>query len=152
MPAINPDHPEKSEPRLLARVHEKIRLKHLSPRTEKSYSRWIVGFIKHHKLCQPAVMGRDEVTEYLSYLATGRKVAASTQNQALAALLFLYREVLGLDLLWLDELVRAKPTKRLPAVLSQSEVRLLLNNLNGLHHTMSLLLYGARFRLFEIIT
>ena len=96
-------------------------------------------------------MGQDEVTEFLSYLATRRKVAASTQNQALAALLFLYREVLGVELSWLDKLVRAKPRQRLPVVLSRGEVRLLLNNLNGLHHTMSLLLYGAGLRVTECV-
>ena len=150
----NPTEPHKEphkEPRLLEKVHEKIRLKHLSPRTEESYSRWIVDFIKHNKMRYPATMGKDEVTAYLSHLATRRKVAASTQNQALAALLFLYQEVLGVDLPWLDELVRAKPSRRLPVVLSRDEVRLLLNNLNGLTHTMSLLLYGAGLRVNECV-
>lgn len=96
-------------------------------------------------------MGGDEVTQFLSYLATHRKVSASTQNQALAALLFLYKEVLGVDLPWMDELVRAKPSPRLPVVLSRQEVRLLLSNLNGLHHTMSLLLYGAGLRVNECV-
>lgn len=139
------------KPRLLERFHQTIQLKHLSSRTEESYRRWIIAFLKHHKMKHPGTMGRDEITEFLSYLATKRKVAASTQNQALAALLFLYREVLGVDLPWLNEVVRAKPGRRLPVVLSRQEVRLLLNNLNGRHHTMTLLLYGAGLRVNECV-
>lgn len=143
--------PAPEEPRLLARVHEMILLKHLSPRTEQSYTRWIVGFIRFHAMRHPALMGRDEVTAYLTHLATRRKVAAATQNQALAALLFLYQDVLKVDLPWLDGLVRAKPSRRLPVVLSRAEARLLLNNLSGLNHTMSLLLYGAGLRVNECV-
>jgi integron integrase len=138
-------------PRLLERVHQRIKLKHLSPRTEKSYARWIRGFIKFHRMRHPGLMGHDEVTAYLTHLATQRKVAASTQNQALSALLFLYQEVLGVDLPWLDNLVRAKPSKRLPVVLTRQEVGRLLNQMHGLTHTMALLLYGAGLRVNECV-
>lgn len=143
--------PTPEEPRLLARVHEMILLKHLSPRTEQSYTRWIVGFIRFHDMRHPALMGRDEVTAYLTHLATRRKVAAATQNQALAALLFLYQDVLKVELPWLDEVVRAKASRRLPVVLSRAETRLLLTKLSGLNHTMSLLLYGAGLRVNECV-
>jgi integron integrase len=145
------EHESPSQPRLLDRIHNRIRLKNLSHRTEKSYSRWIVCFIRFHKMRHPATMGNREVTAFLSHLAVHRKVASSTQNQALAALLFLYRDVLGVDLPWLDEVVRAKPSKRLPVVLSRAEVRLLLSNLAGTAHLMSLLLYGAGLRVNECV-
>jgi integrase len=97
----------------------------------------------------PAEMGPDEITAFLSFLATHNRVAASTQNQALSALLFLYREVLAVELPWLDGLVRAKPPQRLPVVLSREEVRALLGELHGVSLLMALLLYGAGLRLLE---
>jgi integron integrase len=140
-----------AEPRLLDRVHEMIQLKHLSQATEKSYVRWIKDYIRFSGTQHPATMGQKEVTRFLSYLATKRKVAASTQNQALAALLFLYRDVLGVTLPWLDDLIRAKPSQRLPVVLSRSEVRQLLENVRGKCQVMSLLLYGAGLRVNECV-
>jgi len=99
----------------------------------------------------PREMGARQVTEFLSYLASGRGVSASTQNQALSGLLFLYKDVLGVDLPWLDDLVRAKPRRRLPVVLSREEVALLLARMTGREHLMTTLLYGSGLRLLECV-
>ena len=97
-----------SQPRLLDRVREEMRLRHYSLRTEKTYSEWIKRYILFHDKRHPSGMGETEITAFLTWLATDRKVAASTQNQALAALLFLYKNVLGVELDWLDGIVRAR--------------------------------------------
>lgn len=138
-----------NNPKLLDRVRDAIRVRHYSRRTETAYVGWIVRYIRFHDLRHPSEMGADEVTAFLSHLASRRKVSASTQNQALAGLLFLYRDVLGIDLPWLDDLVRAKPRRRLPVVLSREEITLLLEQMNGLTHLMALLLYGSGLRLLE---
>ncbi len=143
------DRPRSEKPRLLERVRSMIRLKHYSKRTEKAYIGWIKRFIQFHDLKHPSSLAGKEVTEFLSYLAVDRKVSASTQNQALAAILFLYRDVLSVDLPWLDKVVRAKPKMNLPVVLSRSEVRLLLAHLEGIYHLMATLLYGSGLRLLE---
>ena len=109
--------------RLLDRVRAMVRARHYSRRTEKSYVAWIRRFILYHGKRHPLGMGAAEVTQYLSSLATERNVAASTQNQALSALLFLYRDVLGQDMPWLDDVVRARRSVRLPVVLTRDEVR-----------------------------
>lgn len=106
-------------PGLLDRVREKIRLKHYSLRTEEAYTDWIKRFILHHGKRHPDGMGAVEVAAFLTHLAVAGKVAASTQNQAKSALLFLYREVLEIDLPWLDNVERAKAPKRLPVVLTR---------------------------------
>src|SRR5262245_36233151 len=111
------------QPKLLDRVRTAARLRHLSARTESAYSGWIRRFVVFSGLRHPREMGAAEVTRFLSSLATEAGVSASTQNQALAALLFLYREVLRQDLPWLDGLVRAETPERLPVVLSRAEVR-----------------------------
>ena len=103
--------------------------------------RW---FIRHHGLRHPRELGAAEVEGFLSWLATERDVAAATQNQALAALLFLYRELLGLDLPWFTELVRSKRPVRLPVVLTRAEVQRLLAQMDGMRWLMASLLYGAR--------
>src|SRR2546428_13392864 len=113
------------KPRLLDRVRDAIRARHYSRRTEKAYVAWIRRYIFFHGKRHPAEMGAPELTRFLTSLAVDRNVAASTQNQALSALLFLYREVLELDLPWLDDVVRAKRPHRLPIVLTREEVRAL---------------------------
>lgn len=138
-------------PRLIDRVRAAIRSRHYSRRTEKAYWFWIRYFILHNNKRHPAEMGAAEVTAFLSWLATERNVAAATQNQALAALLFLYKAVLERDLPWFDDLVRAKRPVRLPVVLSEAEVRKLLEQLDGVTWMMAGLLYGAGLRLQECL-
>ena len=137
------------KPRLLDRVREAIRTRHYSRRTEKAYVHWIKRYIFFHGKRHPAEMGAPEVTAFLTSLAVHDKVAASTQNQALSALLFLYREVLGVELPWLDDVVRAKRPQYLPVVLTRDEVRAVLQRLDGVPRLMALLLYGAGLRLLE---
>jgi site-specific recombinase XerD len=108
--------------RLLDQVREKLRVKHYSSRTEQAYLDWIKRFILFHGKRHPETMGNREVSAFISHLATHRNVAASTQNQALSALVFLYQEVLGRELGWLDDLERAKRPARLPVVLTPAEV------------------------------
>jgi integron integrase len=138
-------------PRLLDRVREAIRLRHYSRRTERAYVAWIRRYILFHGKRHPADMGAEEVSSFLSSLAVESRVSASTQNQALGALLFLYGPVLGLDLPWLDDLVRARRPQRLPAVLSRDEIRTVLLALQGTHRLMVVLLYGAGLRLLECV-
>jgi integron integrase len=135
--------------RLLDRVREAIRARHYSRRTEKTYVAWIRRYILFHGKRHPAEMGATEITQFLSALAVKEKVAASTQNQALSALLFLYRGVLEQNLPWLDDIVRAKRPERLPVVLTREEVRAVLDRLHGVPRLMGLLLYGAGLRLLE---
>jgi integron integrase len=141
--------PPSRRPRLLDRVREAIRAKHYSRRTEKAYVHWIRRFIFFHGRRHPAEMGAPEVTAFLTSLAVQGKVAASTQNLALSALLFLYREVLGVDLPWLEDVVRAKRPQYLPVVPTRDETRAVLQRLNGMPRIMALLLYGAGLRLLE---
>ena len=148
--SISEAQPEK--PRLLDQVRASIRTKHhYSPRTEKAYVHWIKRFIYFTGKRHPRELGAAEVSAFLSYLATARNVAAATQNQALSALLFLYTQVLQLDLPWLEGMVRAKRPVRLPVVLSESEVRALLAELEGSRWLMASLLYGAGLRLRECL-
>src|SRR6266496_4198849 len=137
------------KPRLLDRVREAIRARHYSRRTEKTYVAWIRRYIFFHDKRHPAEMGAPEITRFLTSLAVDGKVAASTQNQALSALLFLYRAVLELDLPWLDGVVRAKRPQRLPVVFTREEVRAVLQPLEGVSRLMAHLLYGAGLRLLE---
>ena len=118
--------PQGRKPRLLEQVHQAVRQLHYSRRTEDAYVHWIKRFIYWSGRRHPATLGEAEVTAFLSHLAAERNVAASTQNQALAALLFLYKRVLGRDLGWFDDLVRAKRPVRVPVVLSRGEVNALL--------------------------
>jgi integron integrase len=141
--------PAPRPPRLLDRVREAIRLRHGSRSTEKSYVGWIRRYILFHGKRHPAEMGAPEVTRFLSSLAVQGKVAASTQNQALSALLFLYRHVLHQDLPWLDDVVRARRPARLPVVLTRDEVRAVVAELHGTPRLMAALLYGSGLRLLE---
>ena len=136
-------------PKLLDRVREANRLRHGSRSTEKSYVGWIRRYILFHGKRHPAEMGAPEVTRFLSSLAVEGRVAASTQNQALSALLFLYRHVLHQDLPWLDDVVRAKRPARLPIVLTRDEVRAVIFELDGTPRLMATLLYGSGLRLLE---
>jgi len=135
--------------RLLDGVRSELRVRHYSRRTEEAYVHWIRRFIVFHGKRHPREMGAREVTQFLSSLALERRVAASTQNQALAALLFLYRHVLEIDLPWLDELVRASRPRRLPVVLTREEVHRVLPCLSGTPRLMALLMYGSGLRLLE---
>ena len=138
-----------NRPRLLDRVRDAIRVRHYSRRTEIAYVGWIRRFILFHGKRHPREMGAGDVTRFLSALATDRNVSASTQNQALAALLFLYGEVLEIRLPWLNEIVRASTPRHLPVVLSRAEVRAVLEHLRGAPQLMVFLLYGAGLRLLE---
>lgn len=140
-----------AKPRLLDLVRERLRTRHYSYCTEQQYVHWIRRFILFHRERHPQDMGAPEVETYLSHLANRRHVSASTQNQALAALLFLYREVLGVTLPWLDGVVRAKPSQHLPVVLSRTEVRHVLKQLDGVHWLVASLLYGSGLRLMEAL-
>ena len=135
--------------RLLEQLTERCRVKHYSLRTERAYRDWIRRFILANGKRHPRDMGAAEVEVFLSRLATQSDVAASTQNQALSALLFLYREVLRIDLPWMESVVRAKRPQRVPAVLSRTEVTRLLAMLDGQVWLMAALLYGTGMRLME---
>ena len=136
-------------PRLLDRLRGAIRLRHYSIRTEDAYADWARRFILFHGKRHPQDLGAAEVASFLTHLAVQRNVAASTQNQAKSALLFLYRVVLALELPWLDEVVGAKTPRRLPVVLTQTQVRALLHELNGTMGLVAALLYGTGMRLLE---
>src|SRR5262245_8168798 len=144
-----PPPPDTPKPRLLDRVREALRTRHYSRRTEQAYVAWIRRFIFFHGKRHPAELGAPEVTRFLSALAVEGRVAASTQNQALSALLFLYRNVLAVDLPWLDDVVRAKRPERLPVVLTRDEVRSVLQRFAGPTRLMACLLYGAGLRVLE---
>lgn len=140
------------QPKLVPRLREALRFRRYSLKTEKNYVHWVVRFIRFHGKRHPKDMGADEVTAFLNHLANSRHVAASTQNQALSALLFLYREVLEVELPWLDGLVRAKSAKSLPTVLTRAEVQAVLAHLTGTRWLMVSLLYGAGLRLNECLS
>ena len=136
-------------PRLLDQVRDKIRLKHYSLRTEQAYVDWIRRYILHHDKRHPSEMGAAEVEAFLTHLATARGVAAATQNQAKSALLFLYKEVLGIELPWLEHVEKAKAPRRLPVVLTRDEVAAVLARLHGVHALVGHLLYGTGMRIME---
>ena len=138
-------------PKLLEQVRGKIRLKHYSIRTEQAYLDWIKRFILHFDKRHPNEMGAVEVEVFLTYLAVQRNVSASTQNQAKSALLFLYKEVLGVALPWLDNVEQAKTPKRLPVVLTKTEVQAVLGRMTGTHWLVASLLYGTGMRILEVL-
>jgi integron integrase len=143
--------PEIAKPRLLDKVRECVRVRHYSYRTEQQYVSWVRRFILFHDKRHPGEMGPAEVEAFLSSLAVRGRVAASTQNQALAALLFLYRHVLKQDLPWLKNVIRARKPRRLPVVLSRAETRALLAQLSGVYWLVGNLLYGSGLRLMECL-
>lgn len=136
-------------PRLLDRVRAAIKVRHMSVRTEEAYVGWIRRYILFHGKRHPDEMGEPEVSRFLSALATERRVAASTQNQALAALIFLYHDVLERDLDWLRDLVHAKRAERIPVVLTRAEVASVLTRMDGVEKICAGLLYGSGLRLLE---
>jgi integron integrase len=139
------------QPRLLDQVRDAIRLRHYSHRTEQAYVYWIRRYILFHKKRHPAEMGESEITAYLSYLASTKNVAAATQNQALSAILFLYKEVLKIELKWLDDVVRATRPKRLPVVMTRETVSKVLKEMHGTQQLVARLMYGSGMRAMETI-
>jgi integron integrase len=137
------------QPKLLDQVRERIRTMHYSIRTEDAYVDWIRRFILFHKKRHPAEMGKDEIEAFLSHLAVERHVAASTQSQAKASLLFLYQKVLKQEVTWLNDVVTAKQPQRMPTVLTVDEIHTLLSHLEGLHWLIAALLYGSGLRILE---
>lgn len=137
------------KPRLLDQVRLSIRRKHYSHRTEQSYIYWIRNFIRFHKMRHPSEMRENEVKHYLNYLAADRKVSASTQNQALSALIYLYRVVLEQPLELINGVERARRTRHLPIVLTREEVKLVLDQLDGVYWLVAALLYGTGMRVTE---
>ena len=140
--------------KLLDQVRDKIRFKHYSLSSENTYLSWIKQFILYHGKRHPVDMGAAEVEAFLTYLATQRQVSSSTQNQALSAILFLYREVLAITLPWLDNFERSKKPRRLPVVLTVLEVQALLREAASAPATINLiikLLYGTVMRLMEAV-
>lgn len=140
-----------STPRLLDQVRELIRIRHYSIRTEQAYLQWIRRYIIFHGRRHPRELGAPELTAFLSDLAIRGKVAASTQNQALNAILFLYRDVLKIALPWLEDVQRAKRSQHLPVVLTQEEVKRLLAQLEGTVWLMASVTYGGGLRLLECL-
>jgi len=131
------------KPKLIDQVHQAIRTRHFSPKTEESYVHWIKRFIFFHNKRHPAEMGEKEIAQFLSSLASELHVSASTQNQALNAILFLYRDVLRKEIGYIDGVVRAKRPHRLPVVLTRQEVKSILGILDHSDWLMVVLLYGA---------
>lgn len=137
--------------RLLDQLRERIRYCHYSLRTEHSYVHWVRAFVRHHGLRHPREMGAAEVEAFLRHLAAERRVSPSTHKQALCAIVFLYREVLGVELPWLQDLVRPKARVRVPVVLSREEVARLLSRVPAEFALFAQLLYGSGLRLLECL-
>lgn len=140
-----------SSQKLLDQVRTVARVKHFSRKTEDAYVHWIKRFILFHNKRHPRDMAENEIRQFLAFLAVNLRVAASTQTVALSALLFLYRDVLKLPLLYIEDIERAKPSRRLPVVFSKTEVQTILAHLSGTHLLLASLLYGAGLRLMEAI-
>lgn len=138
-------------PKLMDQLREQIRLRHYSLRTERTYIQWARRYILFHDKRHPRDMGKDEIEAFLTHLAQDRQVAASTQNQAMSAILFLYRHVLGRDPDWLTDVVRAKKPSRLPVVLTTAEVNRVLLGLSGTSYLAAALMYGAGLRVMETV-
>jgi integrase len=149
-PSGTPPHDRRS-PKLLDRVRRECRRRGYSIHTERAYCRWIVRYVRYHGTRHPNQLGAHHLKQYLTYLANERAVAVSTQNQALSALVFLYREVLEMDLGDLDDFKRAKRPERLPVVLTREEVRAVLSAMRGEARLAASLLYGAGLRQKEVL-
>jgi integron integrase len=143
--------PVNRPPKLLDQVRDRLRVKHYSLQTEKLYIQWVRRYILFNNKRHPKELGAKDVEGFLSHLAVVGQVSASTQNQALSALLFLYKEVLSIDLPWLDNVVRAKRPQRLPVVLSRFKVREVLLRMNGIYSLLANLLYGTGMRIMECV-
>src|SRR5262249_33896983 len=142
---------KKARPGLLAVARERMRTAHLSLRTEQAYLQWMRRYLVFHNRKHPRDLGASGVEQFLTHLAVDRKVSAATQNQALQALLFLHRQVLGTERRWLEHITRASGPKRLPVVLSRAEVGAVLAQLNGTAWLVGHLLYGSGLRLTEAL-
>jgi integron integrase len=140
-----------SDPKLLDQLREALRSRHYSRRTERTYCMWVKRFVLYHHLRHPKEMGEAEINAYLTHLAVDKDVSASTQNQALCALLICYRLVIGREIGDLGEIIRARRRKRLPVVLSRNEVRIVINTLQDDMRLMAALLYGSGLRLMECL-
>jgi integron integrase len=145
------DSPPYAKPKLLDRLRQELRARHYSRRTEQAYVLWVKRFIFFHGVRHPAQMAEPEINAFLTHLAVKEHVTASTQNQALAALLFLYRHVLGRQIGDLGEVIRARKPRRLPVVLSRDEIKAVLAHLRGDKLLMASLMYGAGLRLMECL-
>ena len=150
-PAIPASADGRRPARLLDQVRDRIRFKHYSIRTERAYVHWICCFIRQQGMRHPRDMGATEVEAFLTWLAVERKVAPATHTQALSAILFLYREVLGSDLPWMNEIGRPKKREQVPVVLSRGEVARLLDAMEGMEADLARLLYGTGMRLMEAL-
>ena len=148
---VPPATDSKPKRKLLDQVRDVMRLKHYSLRTERTYCDWIERFIRFHGMRHPAEMTEPEMVEFLTDLARAGNVSASTQNQALSALLFLYKEVLKQEIGWLHNVERAKKPTRLPVVLNRDEVHKVFAHLHGTARLMAGLLYGSGLRLMECV-
>ena len=143
--------PPQGSPGLIQRYREELQARHYARRTVATYEQWLRRFLRFHQMRHPRQMGEAEINAFLSHLATEERVSASTQNQALAALLFLYRTVLGGDVGNLEGVIRARKRQRLPVVLTVGEVRAVLHHLDGAEALVAQLLYGAGLRLMEAL-
>jgi len=141
----------KKPPKLLDQLRERVRLKHYSYKTEQSYVQWVKRYILFHNKRHPKDMGEKEIAQFLSHLAVNENVSASTQNQALSAIVFLYRQVLKIELGEFTDIVWAKQPKRLPIVLTKEEVKEIIDNLSGVSWLVISLLYGSGLRLNECL-
>jgi len=138
--------------KLLDIVRDKIRLKHYSLSTEKNYLLWIRHYILYHDKKHPKDMGKNEIESFLTFLATKKRISPTTQNQAFAAILFLYREVLGIDISeWDIQTLRAKERKHIPVVLTKEEVSKILENMDGIYKLIVTLMYGCGLRMSEVL-
>lgn len=137
--------------RLMDQVRTQLRVRHYAYSTEKSYCHWIKRFILFHDKRHPKDMGSSEISSFLSYLAESENVSASTQNQALCGIIFLFRHVLKTEIGQLNDFMFAKKPQRLPTVLSRSEVKSVISNMSGRHKTIAMLLYGAGLRKMEAL-
>ncbi len=151
----NSDHtiaaPSHRRPRLLDQVRSELRTRHYAIRTEETYIGWIKRFLHYSNMRHPRDMGAQEINQFLSHLALVDRVSASTQRQALSALLFLYRDVFKMELPWIDQIVRARQPRRLPTVLGREEAARILSHLDGVNKLVVLLLYGTGMRILECL-
>jgi integron integrase len=148
---LTPTQPTRQKPKLLDLLREALRSRHYSRRTEATYCNWVKRFIFFHHVRHPAEMAEAEINAFLTHLAVKERVSASTQNQALSALLFLYRRVLGREIGDLGEVIRARKPKRVPVVMTREEVKAVLNQLTGDKRLMASLMYGTGLRLMECL-
>ncbi|MCF6268717.1 MAG: integron integrase [Melioribacteraceae bacterium] len=142
---------KKSKPKLLSEIRNKMRATSYSIKTIEAYTHWIKDYIKFNGTTHPQELSKEHVEKYLTYLAVKRNVAASTQNQALAAILYLYKNIVTKEIGWLDDIVRARKSKRLPVVFTKQEVREIFNYLDGVPKLVCSLLYGSGMRLGEAL-